>query len=197
MRKKRRLLICGAGALVVLLLVIFSLVAYEPGPAQPAYAGRRLSYWVEVLGNWESTELQKVMATEAIDHIGPAAGPFLVKWIQEKPTKRTERRTNLYELARGAVNAFHILGRRAASARDDLRRVANDSNLTASSHQMAVECFDCLQKDPQPSRGGLFRSVAILPIGNFSDQAASASPALTNEAPAAYSNMRPPPPGQK
>jgi hypothetical protein len=193
MQKRRKLLIWGAGALLAILLVTFSLVAYQRGHAQPAYAGHRLSYWVEILGSRESTELQKVMATKAVEHIGPAAAPFLVEWIQEKPTKWTERRTNLYDLAIGAWEAFRILGSRAASADRALFRVTQDPNRTAWSEDRAMLCLYYLRQDPpQPKVERLYQYTSMVTLGGASSNMTNGLRVITP-----YHNVPPPPPGEK
>jgi HEAT repeat protein len=100
------------------------------------------------------------MATNAIYHIGPAALPFLVKWLQYAPPPwRNTLATSLYrsrfpfahklsglfvderawQLSVGAHYAFDVLGAKAMPAFSDLCRLMNDTgkptvaNMAASS----------------------------------------------------------------
>src|SRR5262249_53176969 len=89
MRKKRTLLLCAACAL----LVILAFLAFMPSH-EPSYDGHPLSFWVAALATATPIGLdtptprdQLRKATNAIDHIGVAALPFLMKWIQYEPAQ--------------------------------------------------------------------------------------------------------------
>jgi hypothetical protein len=110
----------------------------------------------------DPSELDK--ARNAIDHIGVAALPFLVKWIHyERPTWRfivgyllsrvplagayrlSQRiiETQRYQLAEGTPYAFKLLGKEATPAFDDLCRLMSDTNGTEGSVRAprALVCF--------------------------------------------------------
>jgi hypothetical protein len=81
-RKKRVILLCLIGAA----LALIAFLALKPQPNEPSYDGHTLSHWVCILGTTgmdNPDQYQK--ATNAIDHIGAAALPFLVKWLQYEP----------------------------------------------------------------------------------------------------------------
>jgi hypothetical protein len=144
MRKKRTLLICTTCAL----LAILALLAYKPPPREPSYDGHPLSYWVASVGRaYDFHQYEK--ATNAFDHIGPAALPFLVKWVQYNPPRwrfalaaplnfsRFQLAQDLSDLianrnasylAGGTFQAFQVLRERAMPAFDDMYRLMNQTN---------------------------------------------------------------------
>jgi len=118
------------------------------GPKEPAYGGHRLNYWVGILGRPEQ-QLEYQQATNAIDHIGVAALPFLVEWVHcETPTWRMFVGSVLYriqtqwsgllwervmrskkeQIADGTPVAFRVLGPRALPALDDLQRLMDSDD---------------------------------------------------------------------
>ena len=145
-QKRRTTALCAVCAGCAACAALLVLTASK----EPSYNGHHLSYWVKILGSTQPTEHKKQMAREAVDHIGVAAAPFLVQWIQYNPTKWTERQKKLGELmcrarfdfavrmgrsisqtkgevlAGGACQAFRILGTRAGPELKELCRVMND-----------------------------------------------------------------------
>ncbi len=90
MRKRRRILILAA----VALLAVAAIVALMPA-REPSYAGRSLSQWVDMLDS-PPTTAQEQEAADAIRHIGTNAWPHLLKWIRyEKPHPPLPKLTNL------------------------------------------------------------------------------------------------------
>jgi hypothetical protein len=143
----RRTILCVG--IVVLALLTF--LAKQRGRQEPSYNAHALSYWVTLLGkpspigtNSRVLELQK--ATNAVDQIGIAALPYLVKWINFNPprwkrtlsvwlyrtpfppAKKLAGRINDPSLANGTQSAFAILGPRGVPALDDLCSLMNDTN---------------------------------------------------------------------
>jgi hypothetical protein len=161
MRKKRTLLLCAACALLALL----ALLAYTFTTAEPSYDGHSLSYWVGILGNPQGIDGRPYEnATNAIDHIGVAALPFAVKWLQyEPPQWRTkvcnwllQRRfpfadrlsswiaePKTQQLASGTHYVFRVLGKRAMPAFADLCRLTNDTNRPYTA-RVAAQALGCL-----------------------------------------------------
>jgi hypothetical protein len=153
-RKKRVILLC----VVVVVVALVVLLAYTSTIAEPFYNGHPLNYWVLLLSVTPAPVLGSALpnaendkATNAINDIGTAAVPFLVKWIQFEPPPSKHAfgywlsRThfpfgqNIYDLvtrqraarlASGAVSAFGILGTRATPALDELCRLMNQTNAT-------------------------------------------------------------------
>ena len=155
---------------------------------EPSYNGHRLSQWVRVLGSMQATEPEKQMASEAVDRIGAAAAPFLVRWIQYRPTKWTERQKKLADLickahyaftlrlgrslyctkgellASGATQAFRVLGTNAATELDELVRVMNDPSSPIdprsgmSSADRATYCLAWLGTNALPARTSVIQS---------------------------------------
>jgi hypothetical protein len=176
-RNKRTLLTCAACAL----LAVFAFLAFKPSAPEPSYGGHPLSYWVRILGSERSTEHERQMASEAVDHIGAAAAPFLVQWIQYRPTKGTELQKKLADLifksrygfalrigrsiyytkgellAWGACQAFRVLGTKAAPELDELCRVMNDLSAPpdprggGSSVDRATYCLSWLGTNALPA----------------------------------------------
>jgi hypothetical protein len=149
-RKKRIILVSIIGAALALTATFH----YSSTPKEPSYGGHPLSYWVASMrGNPDtpilgSTPDEVEKATNAINHIGPAALPFLVKWMQYEPARRravakwllTTRfevahrlawsitNNRRWLLAEGSPLAFAVLGERAIPALDDLSRFMNNTN---------------------------------------------------------------------
>jgi hypothetical protein len=166
-RKKRTLLLCAVCAL----LAILALLAFKPQPHEPSYDGHPLSFWVAALARATPIGLdtptpreQLRKATNAIDHIGVAALPFLMKWIQYEPAQwrlklfyklnaapsprarllsRWVINQKTFHLATGACRAFGPLGTRAMPAFEDLCRLLNDTNrpYTSSGAALALGNF--------------------------------------------------------
>jgi hypothetical protein len=154
-RKRRILLLCLIGAA----LAVIALIAYKPTSHEPSYDGHPLSFWVltQVTATYDPDQPAK--ATNAINHIGPAALPFLVKWIQyEPPGWRSTfgilleetpfitvrefgdqiRQPTAYRLAAATPYAFGILGKTAMPAFDDLCRLMNETNRPCTASQAAL-----------------------------------------------------------
>jgi hypothetical protein len=158
-RKKRIILICA----IVAALALTALLAYNSNFGEPSYAGHRLSYWVARLGRDPVTDENQIPAAEkAIDHIGVAALPFLVKWVQYDPAQwRVALASDINqsrfpfarslsdliinrrarELARGTVGAFAVLGTRAMPVFGDLCRLMNQTNALQTA---TVALFDLM-----------------------------------------------------
>jgi hypothetical protein len=151
MRKKRTLLICAACALLAFLAIL----AYTSTKAEPSYDGHPLSYWVALLAAPPTYVDQgrsppgpvRDKATNAVNNIGAAAFPFLIKWIQFEPPVLgywlsrahipVPRKINdlIYRpkadrLASGTVFAFEVLGTKATPAFGELCWLINQTNLT-------------------------------------------------------------------
>ena len=151
MKKKRVVLICLVGA--ALALILCQLIQAIQRRSEPRYEGHPLSYWVTQLAARRHFEdintADRQKPREPIDHIGPAALPFLMKWIRyERPKWRTRlgnwlRQSRLpfkeqlssriseppsFQLAYGSCVAFTILGKRANPAFDELCRLLNETN---------------------------------------------------------------------
>jgi len=163
--------VCAAGALLLVLTQ----------SKEPSYNAHRLSYWVRILGSTSSTEHERQMASEAVDRIGASAAPFLVQWIQFRPTKWTERQKKLADLicnarydfalrigrsmyytngellANGATQAFRVLGTKAAPELDELCRIMNgpsaptDPRTGMSSADRATYCLVWLGTNALPA----------------------------------------------
>jgi HEAT repeat protein len=163
MRKRRTLLIC----LIVAAIALVALLAHSPTFGEPSYEGHPLSYWVAMLGTpprigpspdvFDYSDNER--ATNAIDHIGAAALPFLLKWIQyQTPSWRTSLASLLFrtryhiaerlsdwivrqktdQLAAGVPYAFDVLGKRAMPVFDDLCRLMNDSKRPETAPKAAM-----------------------------------------------------------
>ena len=159
MRKRRTLLICVIGAA----LAFVAFFAHNPTSGEPSFDGHPLSYWVASAGSEPPDLVQLWKATNAFNHIGTAALPFLLKWIQYEPSplrvtlsdlfnrapfksyRFSERimQTKAQRLADGAYYAYYVLGLRAMPAFDDLCRLMNETNRpsTAYAAMMALSCF--------------------------------------------------------
>ncbi len=144
-RKKRVILLCLIGAA----LAFIALFTYKPTSREPSYGGHALSFWVTSLGDIDDDIDHYRKTTNAIGHIGVAALPFLLEWIQCEPTpwrttvgaflkeipfslahKLSRRVTEprAYYLAEGTPHAFAVLGKRALPAFNDLCRLMNETN---------------------------------------------------------------------
>src|SRR5262249_24529201 len=125
-------------------------------PREPSYKGHPLSYWVVLLGKPYTPpaatddlgfDPDQETAKEAISNIGPAALPFLSKWIYYKqPPWRTRfglrmlrahtpfakrlatwaMQPDTEQRAMGSYKAIGILGNKANPAFEQLCRVLND-----------------------------------------------------------------------
>lgn len=151
--KKKRVLLLGAVG-VVLAGVVYPRFRRS---AEPYYDGRPLSFWVASLGRFDVEETPK--GREAVDHIGVAAVPYLLGWMQFDSTGWRERlASRLYEcpwrlvrkagdwvwpersleLRRGSYAAFTVLGQRGYSAFGQLRRVLDNTNFPQESCAAAL-----------------------------------------------------------
>jgi HEAT repeat protein len=146
----------------------------------------------------------------AIDHIGVAALPFLVRWLQYEPPEWRSRLSGWFsrtdfplagqlsdliiqpralQLAVGTPSAFQILGKRAAPALDDLCRLMNDTNSPYTANQ-AAETLASLGTNALPALLAVAtnaqhpaRGEALAAIGaidDLGDTARLAVPVLTN-----------------
>ena len=137
------------------LLALIALLAFRPSSPEPSYRGHHLSYWVVQLS---SSSLrpgfpnpQYERATNAINHIGVAALPFLLTWIQDDTPPRNPSslarllyRTRLpvatwladrvwgprypFALADVVPDAFGALGKKAMPAFNELCLLMNGTN---------------------------------------------------------------------
>jgi HEAT repeat protein len=149
-------------------LAIIAFLIFKPTSEGPSYGGHALSYWVAMLGaapDIRGSDYQK--ATNAIDHIGVAALPFLVKWVHNDPPRwkailgllldrisfqsaqRLSARMVMEgkgrQLAEGTYESYRVLGKRALPALDDLCRLMDDADkhdpLTVIQVTMDLSCF--------------------------------------------------------
>ena len=192
-------------------LAFVALVAYRRNPAEPSYGGHPLSYWVQGMGARDILEAEQYDKTKnAIDHIGVAALPFLVRWLQYEPPEWRSRLSGWFsrtdfplagqlsdliiqpralQLAVGTPSAFQILGKRAAPALDDLCRLMNDTNSPYTANQ-AAETLASLGTNALPALLAVAtnaqhpaRGEALAAIGaidDLGDTARLAVPVLTN-----------------
>jgi HEAT repeat protein len=139
--------------------------------AEPSYNSRPLSDWVEILGKSANDEEETHAAAQAVDIIGPAAIPYLIKWtqyetpkwrrklferlalsrftiVQQFALKISETRSD--HLAAGTFDSFKVLGTRATPAYDDLCRMMNSTNPTDSAVR-AAENLACLGTNALPA----------------------------------------------
>jgi hypothetical protein len=154
MRKKRTLLICAVCALLALL----ALLAYKPASREPSYDGHPLSHWVGILGRIPPRLVGDQIdpyreAANAIDQIGVAGVPFLVKSIQGSPprwkfqlytwfarahlpfaNRLGDSMARASQLAEGSRLAFQVLGEKAMPALNDLCRLMNETNTPSTSY---------------------------------------------------------------
>jgi hypothetical protein len=142
--KRRRILLIAGGIIVVF---VIAMVVW-PREREPEYQGKKLSEWVlEYQTAYKSGYPAREKATEAIDHIGTNAVPWLLKWIDygrpssramllsaaNKPNfrnlwlARRERERAEYECAIGHLG-FEILGPQAKSAVPELTKLISTSN---------------------------------------------------------------------
>jgi hypothetical protein len=200
--RKKRVILCLIGAA----LALIALLAYNPTSGEPSYEGHPLSYWVAILGS-SPPRSDEEKAKNAIDHIGAAALPFLVKWIQYNPPRW--KRTVAYTLARtplplahklanrmigprlviGTHFAFAALGPRAMPAFDDLRHLMNDTNRpnTTTEAARALSCFGTnalpallavITNTNHPARVGALSAIAEM--SHLPDAAQTAVPVIIN-----------------
>jgi len=115
---------------------------------EPQYEGHGLSFWMAPLANDRIEEAELQQATNAIAHIGVGALPYLVKRLQYKQPqwkvtlarRLSQRRLpftdKLYDwttderprqLADATCYGFHILGKRAMPAFNELCQIMNNS----------------------------------------------------------------------
>src|SRR5262245_59144802 len=76
-KRAKRLALVACGFLVAIAALILVWPAREP-----AYAGKTLSQWVILLPQGPWPMKNNTTAEDAVAHIGPAALPYLTKWIQ-------------------------------------------------------------------------------------------------------------------
>lgn len=157
-RKRRTVLVCVA--CVGLALVILALNNHAP---EPVYGGHRLSFWVEGLGIRSPPSGDMEGATNAIDHIGAASLPFLLRWIQYEPAEWQRKlcvpldrlqygwahrlsgwllRPRNLKLAFGSCTALHVLGPRAIPALEDLRRLMNETKAPMAAQRATAAMGD-------------------------------------------------------
>jgi HEAT repeat protein len=151
-QKKRVLLLCLITAGLALGLFFVRRPSNEP-----SYNGHPLSFWVSGLVNFDNPEHSA--CPQAIDHIGVAALPFLLKWIKyEQPAWRRSLGIRIlhsrlpgsralafhvveptsFQLGLGSGEAFGILGERASPAFDGLCRILNQTNAPQTSSRTAL-----------------------------------------------------------
>jgi hypothetical protein len=142
---KRRLLLLFPLGCVASIILAFLL---WPREREPEYNGVPLNKWLERNVGWNDVEF-----TRAIMHMGTNALPMLVRsvdlqmprwrvWLRcrvapKLPKKAADSRLVQWltgdlaiRRARGALNAFGILGRRADPALNDLRRIAHNDRMS-------------------------------------------------------------------
>ncbi len=147
-----------------------------PRSAEPAYAGRPLSSWVEEIELGPPTAHQGQSPTNALNHIGPAALPFLVRWIQyEAPTNQPAWQEHLTKLGSmsswgfakkfaariscpkaqrlrgGSIRAFESLGAKATPATPDLCRIMNNPTAPLEVAATATRCLRCIGTNAMPA----------------------------------------------
>jgi hypothetical protein len=138
--KRRRLIVLPLGCVAAIILAFL----IWPREAEPEYNGVPLNKWLD--GN---PTLSGVGFTEAINHMGTNALPMLVRavdlqiprwkvWLRCSVAPKLPKKIGDSRLvhwmtgeiamrrALGALDAFGILGRRAAPALNDLRRIAKN-----------------------------------------------------------------------
>lgn len=204
-RKKRVILLC----LIIAALALITLLAYHPTSREPSYDGHPLSFWVASLNGASALSDNYRQATNAIEHIGVAALPFLVKWLSDynPPQWRRMLASKLDQtrnpLARklsdviinrparqvvdGIPHAFALLGKRAMPAFDALCRLMNQKRYTSV---VALWSLSHLGTNALPplltvatNVNSRLRFDAIRTIGtmpDLGDAAETAIPALTN-----------------
>lgn len=125
--------------MICAVLVIIAVFAIKPTSSEPSYGGQPLSYWVEMLGIGAGSESEYQTATNAIDHIGVTALPFLVKWVHNDSSgwkynlgallyriglrpaaERMMTGTRRQRLANGTHECFRILRSKALPVVDEL-----------------------------------------------------------------------------
>jgi len=113
---------------------------------EPAYQGQPLSHWIKILSGgltsskwWpEINEIEGgAEAREAIEHIGPVAVPFLLKWIPQ----------------RGSMIAFRILGPAAKSAIPELVAIATNQLAAARTVERPSRGIMAIGRDPMTVLG--------------------------------------------
>jgi len=208
MRKRAGLLTGGASICASLAIIAFVVSKLISSSIEPTYDGHPLSHWVTRLS--ETTYLpnsENEKATNAINHIGVAALPFLLKWIVEKDTPRWKpklarlldripfavthqfskqlAKTTDPKLGFATYGAFKVLGKRAAPALDDLCEIINDPNNTYSTTLHAVWNLRCLGTNALPAllsvatnRQKKTRLAALTEIGTMSDLGNATEPTV-------------------
>ena len=140
--KRPRIFLLMLGCVAAVTLAIF----IGPREHEPEYNGIPLSEWI----THYYTDAYDSQATEAIQHIGTNALPYLVRWIQyEKPRWKTSLNhlcaklpSSIQKLppsrwlvcdkaerrAEFATEAFAVLGSKASPVRFELLRLAHAGN---------------------------------------------------------------------
>ena len=139
-----------AGFIGIAAIVVVAAVLFWPS-SEPSYKGRTLKKWVLQSGRlyYDHPERNKE-ASEAIAIIGTNSIPYLLKWIQYKPSFKLYKfydninefsrkhelpdyfrfltRDEKDELARSAADAFKILGSNAEGVIPELVALMNNTN---------------------------------------------------------------------
>jgi HEAT repeat protein len=156
----------------------------KPLGSEPLYKGRPLSYWAMMTQDQDLDSQpsdQAIEAIEAVRAIGPAAIPYLLKWIQ--PPWSDSR------LPDGAVQSFKALGSQAASAIPKLAAILNQRAASIddeSSKSSAAEALAYLGPEAIPVllaaatnlHGQHIQWEIIEDLGRFGTNGVAAIPAL-------------------
>lgn len=170
--------------LLGLLVVSFLVSCSNPLSREPVYKGKPLSYWAEMTQDQKldfGPSAQALEAIEAVRAIGPAAIPYLLKWIQP-PWKNSI-------LPGGAVESFKVLGPQAKSAIPQLAKILNKrpgSIDDESARTSAAEALSYLGPDAVPVllaaatnlQGQQLQWEVIQDLGHFGTNGIAAIPAL-------------------
>ena len=199
MRKRRIylvLLLLGVGMLVGVLLV----GAFRE--REPAYGGRKLSGWMEVLSRVNSDTRDPLK--EAFGQMGPATIPYLLKWLRGKEppawkkrfrdafnavAKRVHPRWVLTEkgslTSLNAAFAFQILGEKGKGAIPFLIQLIDDPQTPPEIAARATRILRYLGPEAVAAltlqlanRDALVRSFAASGLQTLGTNARSAVPAL-------------------
>src|SRR5690349_12212464 len=156
---------------VVLATAVLVRAITRPGPKEPEYKGKKLSYWIDKSGRFMPDD-GDAEAVAAVRQIGTNGIPCLLEWIRsdsqlwDKLTRTVYRLPNFprrtaflqefgkrssagLQIASRGRAGFHILGRQAAVAVPALGEILRDSSSPASA-RWAARSLASLGKDALP-----------------------------------------------